>query len=338
MFASLNRFIARLDGDQAAQPESRLRGAYGFQVLRNTNDDLPLEPWFDFIVGDNPDPNLFIQEIRNLAGNNVNLGLWCTKGQRTKTIWASIPADGTSLGLSLQWAPLTSTEEVWHVLDVAPNSPADLAGLLPYGDYIIGSPEGLVRGENGLGELIEHFLDKPLRLHVYNHEYNVTRLLTLTPSRSWGGTGALGCVLGYGALHRIPVPLDEPPAGPGETLFESGSTNGSGRPSTDGAHLTGDAGPPQYLVPADMDLGRSSSPSAPPRGGAKKARAKHHTAAGGKGDMDAYFAEEEEKSRQLESSSSPGAKKEGLAPPPKAGAGPPRAKSPLKEEATTEVD
>ena len=29
---------------------------------------------------------------------------------------------------------------------MAPNSPADAAGLLPYGDYVIGSPEGLVRG------------------------------------------------------------------------------------------------------------------------------------------------------------------------------------------------
>jgi hypothetical protein len=40
-------------------------------------------------------------------------------------------------------------------MDVAPNSPADLAGLLPYGDYVIGSPEVIVRGESGLGELIE---------------------------------------------------------------------------------------------------------------------------------------------------------------------------------------
>jgi len=47
------------------------------------------------------------------------------------------------------------TEDVWHILDVTANSPADLAGLLPYGDYVIGSPEGLVRGESGLGELVE---------------------------------------------------------------------------------------------------------------------------------------------------------------------------------------
>jgi hypothetical protein len=51
--------------------------------------------------------------------------------------------------------PLSSTDDVWHILDVTPNSPADLAGLLPYGDYVIGSPEALVRGDSGLAELIE---------------------------------------------------------------------------------------------------------------------------------------------------------------------------------------
>jgi hypothetical protein len=51
--------------------------------------------------------------------------------------------------------PLNSTGDVWHVLDVASNSPADLAGILPYGDYVIGSPEGIMRGESGLSELVE---------------------------------------------------------------------------------------------------------------------------------------------------------------------------------------
>lgn len=45
-----------------------------------------------------------------------------------------------------------------------PNSPADVAGLLPYGDYVIGSPEGLVRGESGLGELVEDVRALPSKL------------------------------------------------------------------------------------------------------------------------------------------------------------------------------
>jgi S1-C subfamily serine protease len=78
-----------------------------------------------------------------------------SQGQRIRELYVPIPAEKPTLGISLQWSPLAGTEDVWHILDVIPNSPADAAGLLPYGDYVIGSPEGLVRGENGLGELIE---------------------------------------------------------------------------------------------------------------------------------------------------------------------------------------
>lgn len=81
--------------------------------------------------------------------------LTISKGQRYRSLYVPIPADTVSLGLSLQWMPLSSTEDVWHILDVTANSPADEAGLLPYGDYIIGSPEGLVKGESGMGELVE---------------------------------------------------------------------------------------------------------------------------------------------------------------------------------------
>ena len=55
MFNVLNSFIARLDADSAAKTSTQSSGdnSYGFQVLRNTNKDLPIEPWFDFIIGIN---------------------------------------------------------------------------------------------------------------------------------------------------------------------------------------------------------------------------------------------------------------------------------------------
>jgi C-terminal processing protease CtpA/Prc len=81
--------------------------------------------------------------------------VYSAKGQQIREVFISIPADGSPLGLALQWSPLTTTEAVWHILDVIPNSPADVAGLLPYSDYVIGSPEGLMRGDSGLSELIE---------------------------------------------------------------------------------------------------------------------------------------------------------------------------------------
>jgi hypothetical protein len=54
MFGALNRFIGRLDAEtsqHSSRPSSD--NAFGFQVLRNQDPDLPLEPWFDFIIGIN---------------------------------------------------------------------------------------------------------------------------------------------------------------------------------------------------------------------------------------------------------------------------------------------
>ncbi|KAF1844059.1 uncharacterized protein K460DRAFT_368929 [Cucurbitaria berberidis CBS 394.84] len=161
MFGVLNRFISKLDAAPLDDQQSTTNGVYGFQVLRNANQEVPLEPWFDFVIGingrtiDNPDPSLFATEVRNSAGTTISLGVFSAKGQKIREVYLNIPAEKPTLGVSLQWAPLSVSEDVWHILDVIPNSPADVAGLLPYGDYVIGSPEGLVRGESGLGELVE---------------------------------------------------------------------------------------------------------------------------------------------------------------------------------------
>ncbi|KAG0651116.1 Golgi reassembly-stacking of 65 kDa [Hyphodiscus hymeniophilus] len=301
MFNALNRFISRLDSDSPAQSSNQ--GGFGFQVLRNTTLELGIEPWFDFIVGingrmiDDSDPQLFAQEVRNCAGSTVTLGLWSAKGQRTRTIHVPIPPNSPSLGLTLQWTSLSTVSNIWHILDVPQSSPADIAGLLPYSDYILGTPEGILHGEGGLGELVEDHIGRPLRLYVYNNEYDVTREVTIHPSRDWGGEGALGCVLGYGALHRIPAPLSEPVAGPGETLFETENARFSNEESR---RLSGGDGffvpattteTTDFLVPAQI-----VSPAAPGHG---KKREKKHGHSPNKM-MDDYFMEGEKKSREVD--------------------------------------
>lgn len=254
-----------------------------------------------------------------------------------RNLHISVPTPSPTLGLTLQWTPLSSTEDVWHILDVAADSPADAAGLLPYGDYIVGTPEGNVHGEAGLGELVEDYLSRTLRLYVYNHEYAVTRLVTITPSRSWGGTGALGCVLGFGALHRLPAPLTEPPAGPGETLFETAPfSNEETRPvSIHSQSYPSHPSPYQassnpqssdLLVPATLASPPPppptlSTPSGPPRG--RKAR----KAVSPNAAFDEYFKESETKSKEEEFAPTT---KNAPPPPPKMG-GPPLAKSPPPE-------
>ncbi|KAI0843133.1 GRASP55/65 PDZ-like domain-containing protein [Hypoxylon sp. FL0890] len=345
MFNALNRYLSRLDGD--ARPQQKEGHGYGFQVLRNTNLELGVEPWFDFIVGingrviDNPDPRLFAQEVRNCAGASVALGLWSAKGQRTRVLHVPVPADTRSLGLSLQWTPLSVASNVWHVLDVAANSPADNAGFLPYSDYILGTPDGTLHGESGLGELVDDYIGRPLKLWVYNNEYNVTREVEIVPSREWGGEGALGCVLGYGALHRLPAPLSEPVNAPGETMFDGDSTLNVGAaaeqfttlaPQNDTSSTFVPAASNDFLVPAQLVSSTPPPPagSAPPR---SKKKERHGHAP--KRLMDDYFAEEEKKSRELDGNIA--ASKTPPPPPPKAGGGPPKA-PPKAEEKTGSGD
>lgn len=204
----------------------------------------------------------------------------------------------------------------------------------------------MLHGESGLSEIVEDHINRPLRLYVYNNEYDVTREVTLTPSREWGGEGALGCVLGYGALHRLPAPLSEPVNAPGEMLFDGGDVNektpyGAGFQEADPASFVTPAdqtqrqqdptqtaaGAGEFLVPAQL----ASAPpptNAPPRSHKKKA----NRAAGG--GIDDYFNEQEQKSRELDRPETTRSKSP-LAPPPKAG-GPPPAGGPPKADAPVE--
>lgn len=238
-----------------------------------------------------------------------------------------VPSDTPSLGLSLQYSPIALAANVWHVLDVAANSPADHAALLPYSDYILGSPEGALHGEAALGELVEDHIGRPLRLHVYNNEYNVTREVTIQPSRGWGGEGALGCILGYGALHRLPPPLSEPVEAPGETMFDGGMNEKSQQSLVPGESVIPPPPGGDYLIPAQMV--DSAPAGGPPRmGTAKKKERQGH---GPNPLMDDYFKEEEEKSRELDNA--PISKGSGVPPPPKAAGGPPKAEAKQVDEA-----
>ncbi|XP_025769449.1 Golgi reassembly-stacking protein 1 [Puma concolor] len=115
--------------------------------------------------------------------------------------------------------------------EVEPSSPASLAGLRPYTDYVVGSDQILQESEDFF-TLIESHEGKPLKLMVYNCESDSCREVTVTPNAAWGGEGSLGCGIGYGYLHRIPTqpsshhkkppgapppdapPPDAPPRGP----------------------------------------------------------------------------------------------------------------------------
>lgn len=58
---------------------------------------------------------------------------------------------------------------------MAPGSPAIEAGLCAHADYVIGTPLGIMRGEQDLYDLVEDYIADELPLHVYNANTNEVR-------------------------------------------------------------------------------------------------------------------------------------------------------------------
>lgn len=109
------------------------------------------------------------------------------------------------LGVSIRFCSFEgANEHVWHILEVHPSSPAEEAGLIPFTDYIIGADSILHESED-LYTLIESHEGRPLKMYVYNIGKDTCREVTITPNSKWGGDGSLGCGIGYGYLHRIPI-------------------------------------------------------------------------------------------------------------------------------------
>lgn len=139
---------------------------------------------------------------------------WSTSSASSSSDPAAQPS---LLGLTLRpCAPHLALSSVWHILDILESSPAESAGLVPFGDYVIGWAGGVLRNEGDFYELVESHEGRPLRLYVYNADYDHTREVIIVPNREWGGEGLLGCGVGFGLLHRIPRPQDRPNAPPGE--------------------------------------------------------------------------------------------------------------------------
>lgn len=65
-------------------------------------------------------------------------------------------AQPSLLGLSMRICePEFALENVWHVLDVLEGSPAESAGLVPYGDWIVGWSGGVLGAESDFYDVVE---------------------------------------------------------------------------------------------------------------------------------------------------------------------------------------
>uniref|UniRef100_A0A671SQ70 PDZ GRASP-type domain-containing protein n=1 Tax=Sinocyclocheilus anshuiensis TaxID=1608454 RepID=A0A671SQ70_9TELE len=197
-------------------------GSEGYHVLR-VQENSPghragLEPFFDFIVSINntrlnKDNDTLKDVLKASVEKPVKMQVYSSKTLelREATVTPSNMWGGQGLlGVSIRFCSFEgANENIWHVLEVEPNSPAALAGLRPHTDYIIGADTVMNESED-LFSLIETHEGKGLKLYVYNTDTDNCREVVITPNGAWGGEGSLGCGIGYGYLHRIPTrPFEE---------------------------------------------------------------------------------------------------------------------------------
>ncbi|KAF9359572.1 hypothetical protein BGX26_012016 [Mortierella sp. AD094] len=204
-------------GNAASGDKGRYR--YGYHVLRikdhSPSSQAGLRPFFDYIMAVNDirldtESNTLREQMIASEDKPMTLDVYSTREQTLRKVemtptrkWGN-GEDGL-IGCSIRFCLFdTINDIVWHVLDIAPESPAEEAGLRAHSDYIIGTPLGVTRGEGDLYELIEEHIGEPLPLHVYNVDTDEVREVVIVPNEEWGGEGLLGCDVGYGYLHRLP--------------------------------------------------------------------------------------------------------------------------------------
>ncbi|KAL7851415.1 hypothetical protein AOLI_G00217710 [Acnodon oligacanthus] len=200
-----------------AVPEGGTRGyhVHGIQE-ESPAEKAGLEPFFDFIISiGNSRLNQENDMLKDLLKANVEkpvkMEVFNTKSMKIRELQV-VPSNMWGgqglLGASVSFCSFQgANEHVWHVLEVEVNSPAAVAGLKAYTDFIVGADQVLQDTED-LFSLIEANEGKSLKLLVYNTETDACREVVVTPNGAWGGEGSLGCGIGFGYLHRIPAHPD----------------------------------------------------------------------------------------------------------------------------------
>jgi len=259
-------------------------GTEGYHVLR-VQDGSPgqkagLEAFFDFVVAIgntrlNQDNDTLKHLLKANVEKEISMTVYSSKSQTVREVFitpSTLWGGQGLLGVSIRFCSFEgANENVWHILEVSPSSPAELAGMRQYSDYIIGADSVLHESED-LFSLIEAHEGRPLKLYVYNTETDHCREVTITPNGAWGGEGSLGCGIGYGYLHRIPTGDDYvaplPPAGqaPTKTPTQPATPMVTATPTIVNGKLVG--GPtPAAPLQADVPIfGTATTPgsTAPP--------------------------------------------------------------------------
>ncbi|KAF9099255.1 Golgi reassembly-stacking protein 2 [Mortierella sp. GBA35] len=204
-------------GNSTSGDRGRYRHGYHVLMVKENSpaSRAGLRPYFDYIMGINgirlnKEDSVLRDQMELSEDRPVILDIYSTREQALRKVelppaqkWDN-GKDGY-IGCSIRFCLFdTISDVVWHILDVAPGSPAEQAGLCSNSDYVIGTPLGIMRGERDLYDLVEDYIADELPLHVYNANTNEVREVIIIPREDWGGQGLLGCDVGFGYLHRLP--------------------------------------------------------------------------------------------------------------------------------------
>ncbi|CAL9738632.1 GRASP65 homolog protein 1 [Monosporozyma servazzii] len=193
-------------------------------------NDLPLPMYTNNYGFMYPDYNAILNLLNDsVSSGHIKLNIWSVKGGNYRDEYLSLqPKDENdmdsisldkpttttaaginitpmfqSLGIKVQWTPLIASTFTYHILQLnIPNGPAQVTGLIPDEDYIIGCQDGLLAtgGNELLPDVIRSRANQSLVLYIYNKVSDSVRPITV----NIGPDGRLGCNIGYGFLHRIP--------------------------------------------------------------------------------------------------------------------------------------
>lgn len=177
--------------------------------------DAGLEAFFDFILSADgtiltEDSLVFAQKIKEAENGRVLLKVYNTRSQSTReiTIQPRQWAGKGLLGATVRYDRFDASDESQgiRVLEVFPNSPAAHAGLVPYQDFLLGTPTSVFSDLDELVEAVSGSLKQRIQVIVYNADSETVREVVLVPNLEWGGDGCIGCDIGTGLLHRMPPP------------------------------------------------------------------------------------------------------------------------------------
>lgn len=194
--------------------------AYGWRVLKvmpsSPCSGLGLVPYFDVLTHVNKtrltrDESALVPMVQDGVPLEITVLSFVSKKSRSVTVTPNRSWGGDGLlGIMIRYDKFENAEDdVVHILDVFPGSPADTAGLQAYSDYLLGTSKMAFKGH----EQLEFFLEKNAGLEaqvfVFNSKTLRVREVTIRPNPKWGGKGSLGCDVGVGLVHRLPVQPNE---------------------------------------------------------------------------------------------------------------------------------